>query len=114
MCADVLVLNCAAIGKVKPAAATQYTCRVIIVKNVLVRVRSQLCFPETESRHEPECSFPQVFQGSWLLMENRLPEYVTVTGGLLQSPLTFGQMICKVRHRQPTAFTVVYVFSNGW
>jgi len=55
-----------------------------------------------------------VFQGSWLLMENGVPEYVSVVGGVLRSPVTFGQMMCKVRHRQPTAFTVVYVFNNGW
>jgi len=73
-----------------------------------------LIISETESRHQPDCIFPQVFEGSWLLMENRVPEYVSVAGGLLRSPVTFGQMMCTVRHRQPTAFTVVYVFDNGW
>ena len=55
-----------------------------------------------------------MLQGSWLLVEDRVPEYVSVDGGVLRSPVTFGQMMCKVRHRQPTAFTVVYVFDNGW
>ena len=81
---------------------------------LLLHQRINLRDAEIDSRHEPECRFPQVFQGSWLLMDNQPPEYVTVTGGLVQSPLTFGQMLCKVRHRQPTAFTVVYVFNNGW
>ena len=37
----------------------------------------QLVVVETEWQHKPDCSYPRVLQGSWLLVEDRVPEYVS-------------------------------------